>query len=79
MVNVSGTCSDTASERQGSQASLYDTDRTSVSSDVLSEVLVLPKPKEKKSRRKGGVNAKTICITDDGVLEELKSKEQEIK
>ncbi len=48
------------------------------SSDILSDILVLPRPVAKsKSRCKPPLNAKTVCITDDEVLEDLKSKEAE--
>ena len=52
---------------------------TKSSSDVLSEVLVLPRPVARaKGRGKPALNSKrTVCITDDEVLEELKSKEFE--
>ena len=44
---------------------------------VLSEVLVLPKPKEatEKRKRKEGLNKKAVCITDIEVLEKIKSQE----
>jgi len=47
------------------------------SSDVLSDILLLPEPKEKPSRSKskGITSAKTVCITEDKVLNELKQKE----
>ena len=83
VVNLSGSYSDTSSEKQESQTSnvssiSYGTSITSNSSDVLSEVLVFPKPKKKtESKRRGGLNTKTICITDDDVLGELKAKKQE--
>ncbi len=49
------------------------------SSDVLSEVLVLPRPVVRaKSSRKQALNSKrTVCITEDEVLENLKLKELE--
>ena len=41
----------------------------------LSDVLVLPKPKEKSGRkRKAAVNQKAVCLTDDGVLSDLKTE-----
>ena len=49
----------------------YGTSKTSNSLDVLSEVLFLPKPKKKSKR--GGLNSKAICITDN---EALGAKEQ---
>ena len=48
---------------------------TSEKSSVLSEVLVLPQPVS-KSRRRVGMNAKAICITEEAVLEGLKMKEK---
>ena len=49
------------------------------SSDVLSDILVLPRPITRaKSRGKPALNSKrTVCITDDEILEELKLKEFE--
>ncbi len=48
-------------------------------SSVLNEILVLPQPKAKgKSRKKKeGLNSKTICITEDDVLEKLKTQMKE--
>ena len=40
--------------------------------DVLSDILVLPKPKEKSGwKRKAGINQKTVCLTDDDVFDGL--------
>ena len=48
------------------------------SSDAVSEILVFPSPVSRpKSKRKPALNARTVCITDDSVLEELKKKEVE--
>ena len=49
------------------------------SSDVLSGILVLPHPITRaKSRGRAALNSKrTVCITDDEVLEKLKLKEFE--
>ena len=48
--------------------------------DVLSDILVLPKPKEKSGRkRKAGINQKTVCLTDDDVFDGLKAKDKEKK
>ena len=45
--------------------------------DVLSDILVLPKPKEKSGRkRKAGINQKTVCLTDDDVFDSLKAKDK---
>jgi len=50
------------------------------SSDVLSEILVLPEPKGKPTRKKKTITSeKTVCITEDKVLEELKQHETEKK
>ena len=49
-------------------------------SDVLSDILVLPRPKEKSGRRrKAAVNKKTVCLTDDTVLEGLVTERQRKK
>ena len=48
--------------------------------DVLSDILVLPKPKQKSGRkRKAGINQKTVCLTDDDVFDGLKAKDKEKK
>ncbi len=51
----------------------------SCSSDVLSDILVLPEPQKpkRKQKRKPALNSKTVCITDDEVLEGLKTQEVE--
>ena len=48
---------------------------TACSSDVLSEVLSLPRPKSPKRKRRAAVNSKAVCITDTEILEEMKIKE----
>ena len=52
---------------------------TSSSSDVLSDILVYPKPSKKSNtrKRKPALNSLAVCITEDCVLEELKENEQE--
>ena len=46
----------------------------------MSEVLVLPEPKEKPaSKRKPALTKKTVCLTEDDVLENLRKKESEKK
>lgn len=46
--------------------------------DVLSEILVLPKPPAKsKSKRKPALTKYTVCITNTEVIEQLKDKESE--
>ena len=48
--------------------------------DVLSDILVLPEPKEKFGRkRKAGINQKTVCLTDDDVFDGLKAADKEKK
>lgn len=44
-------------------------------SDLMSEVLLLPKPKPRKGRRRAALNSKAVCITDSDVLQELKDKQ----
>ena len=42
--------------------------------DAVSEILVFPSPASTpKSKPKPALNARTVCITDDSVLEELKT------
>ena len=44
----------------------------------MSEILVFPCPVSRpKSKCKPALNARTVCITDDSVLEKLKKKEVE--
>lgn len=46
----------------------------------LSDILVLPKPKEKSGRKKkASVNQKTVCLTDDIVLDGMKAEQQRKK
>ena len=48
------------------------------SSDALSEILVIPSPISRPmTNRKPALNAKTVVITNDSVLEDLKRKEVE--
>ena len=48
------------------------------SSDALSEILVIPSPISRpKTNRKPALNAETVVITNDSVLEDLKRKEVE--
>ena len=45
------------------------------SSDILSEVLVLPEPKAKPtSKSKPALTEKIVCITDDDALENLRMR-----
>ena len=50
---------------------------TTTSSDVLSDLLSLPLPQRSSKKKKASVNSKAVCITDEKILEELKSKEKE--
>ena len=58
-------------------ASVHSNPASSVCSDSLSDILVLPEPSGEASRRKRkpALNSKAICISDDEVLQELKDKE----
>ena len=47
------------------------------SSDVLSEVLLLPPPKPSKKKRKPGVNTKAVCLTDADVVKTLEAEAEE--
>lgn len=47
------------------------------SSDVLSEVLLLPQPKPSKKKRKPGVNTKAVCLTDADVVKTLEAEAEE--
>ena len=67
-----GTSSSSGQHHLGSVNSAKNTD----SSDIFSEVLVLPEPKEKPaSKRKPALTKKTVCLTEDDVLENLRKKE----
>ena len=47
---------------------------------MLSEIFVLPKPREKSGRkRKAAVNQKAVCLTDDSVLDHLKTDDEKKK
>ncbi len=48
----------------------------SCSSNVLSEVLVLPHPQAPKKKKKRAINSRAVCITDSSVLQELQEKEK---
>ena len=65
----SSTCSKVRSEPQQSSCT---------SSDVLSEILVLPKPKVAGFRqRRKALNSKDVCITEDEVLRTLIAQKEE--
>ena len=46
-------------------------------SEVLKELLVLPTIVPKEKKRKPAINSKTVCITDDCVLQQLKDEKAE--
>ena len=53
---------------------------SSNSSDILNEVLAFPDPQSitsKTQRKKTALNSMAVCITDNAILNELKSKETE--
>ena len=68
-------CSDSKSSVHGSSKATT----SSTDSDVLSELLVLPKPRKPQSKhpRKPALNSKAVMVTDDKVFDELKLKEKE--
>lgn len=67
----------TASPPVTSSSSVLSTCISIRSSDVLSEVLVLPQPEPKTAKRKPGLNSKVACISDDDGLLELETKADE--
>ena len=68
-----------SSSGHANHASPVTEDHTS-DNDVLSDILVLPKPKEKSGwKRKAGINQKTVCLTDDDVFDGLRAKDKEKK
>ena len=54
---------------------------SATSSQVLSDILVFPEPAPRNSqrKRKPGINARAICLSDINTLQELKEKENEKK
>lgn len=52
---------------------------TPSNSDVLSDILVYPKPSQKSSsrKRKPAINSRAVCITEESVLEKLKEADEE--
>lgn len=64
------------SSPSGTSPSAPPSGRTSCSSDVLSEVLVLPHAEAPKRKKKTAMNCRAVCITDNGVLQELEEKER---
>jgi len=80
-LSVSGSQGELLSE--GCQKSVTSKSTTSAvasghSSQILSEILVFPEPQMKSmSKRKLALSSKTVCITNDEVLERLKAQEAE--
>ena len=62
-------------------ASVLSGANTSSSSDVLGNILVHPKPSQKKTsrKRKPALNSQAVCITEETVFEQLKAEEEEKK
>ena len=58
-----------------SSASVKMSNSASSCSDILHEMLVLPEPKQaSKKKKKKGLNAKCVCITEESVLDNLKAQ-----
>ena len=79
--NVSGTLSDISSNstgKSGSHGAAKSNSDVAGKSDVLSDILVFPKPKERPQRKgRKAVNHKAICITEEEVLEQFKNEQKE--
>lgn len=60
-----------------SSSGQLSSERSKASSDVFSDLLVLPEGKHFK--RRGGINSRVVCITESQVLEELKAKKEKKK
>ena len=58
--------------------SLCSLTSASSQSDTLSETLSLPKPKQRKQKRRG-MNTRAVVITDDKVWKELEEKVEQKK
>ena len=67
---------DTMTVSSYSEKSVARTCSVSDCADMLSDILVLPKPKPSKKKR-SAVDSKKACLTDSPVLEQLKRKEEE--
>ena len=57
-----------------SSASVKMSNSASSCSDILHEMLVLPEPKQASKKKKKGLNAKCVCITEESVLDNLKAQ-----
>ena len=67
----------TGSDKSSEFSSQHTASVSVSSSEVLSEVLVLPASKAPKRKRKAALNRNAVCITDTEVLKEMKAKEAE--
>jgi len=71
-------CSDATASRQSSSLPSSQETGTTPDVEVASELLVLPKPQKSKSTRgRKAINSKCVCVTEDEVLDQLKTKEAE--
>ena len=81
-LSVAGTSTTTCTSSQPTSASSVDkqpagdTSKANSASDILSEVLVLPAPRELKQKQKGGLTTKGCILTD--MIDDLKEKEKKI-
>ena len=79
-LSVAGTSTTTCTSSQPTSASSVDkqpagdTSKANSASDILSEVLVLPAPRELKQKQKGGLTTKGCILTD--MIDDLKEKEK---
>ena len=62
-----------------SSASVKMSNSASSCSDILHEMLVLPEPKQLSKKKKKGLNAKCVCITEESVLDNLKAQKLQRK
>ena len=76
---LSAASSENSSLPSSASCTNFSSEPRSNTSDVLSEILVLPKPKTASSRRqrRKGLNSKAVCITEDEVLQKLKAEKEE--
>ena len=77
-LDISDSFSDSSSEKHSHVSNDTRPSKASSSSDVLSELLLLPEPKRTGTRR-GSVNGRAICISKPHVLKGMKLKEERKK